>query len=188
MSTQKYLDERRKSLENVFFEKENEKLLARLREKKEREAQRAALFDVTKIQDETVLDHLLDVGIRAETWLAISLFPLVEVAWADRHVADEQREAILKAAEEHGIAPGSDARALLDQWLANRPAPKVRKVWKEYVEAINGVLSGAAIEAMREETLELSKKVAEAAGGFLGIGHRISKVEQETLDDLERAF
>ena len=91
MSTKKALDERRKALENVFFEKENEKLLTKLRDEKQLAAQRQALFDVTKIQDETVLDHLIEVGIRAETWLAISLLPLVEVAWADRIVQDEQR-------------------------------------------------------------------------------------------------
>jgi hypothetical protein len=188
MSTKKALDERRKALENVFFERENEKLLTKLRDEKQLAAQRQALFDVTKIQDETVLDHLIEVGIRAETWLAISLLPLVEVAWADRIVQDEQRAAIMKAAEAHGIKAGSDAGDLLQEWLTTRPRPKVREVWMEYVEAVSAVLSGAAREAMREETLEMSKAVAEAAGGFLGLGHRISHVEQQTLDDLERAF
>lgn len=188
MSTKNALDERRKALENVFFEKENERLLMKLREKKELEAERKALFDVTKIQDETLLDHLIEVGIRAETWLAISLFPLVEVAWADRVVQDEQRAAIMKAAEVHGIKPGSDAGDLLEEWLTTQPRPKLRKVWMEYVQTVSAVLSGAAIEAMREETLEMSKAVAEAAGGFLGLGHRISHVEQQTLDELEKAF
>ena len=103
MSTNKSLDERRKALENVFFDKQSVKLLARLREKEERELQREALSGVTRVQDESVLDHLIEVGVRAETWLAITLLPLVEVAWADRIVKDEQRAAILKAAEAHGI-------------------------------------------------------------------------------------
>ena len=103
MSSKRVLEERRKALENVFFEKENEKLLLRLREQKERAAERKELFGVTRISDEIVLDHLIDVGIRAETWLAISLLPLVEVAWADRLMQDEQRDAILRAAEANGI-------------------------------------------------------------------------------------
>jgi len=188
MSSKRVLEERRKALENVFFEKENEKLLSRLREKKEREAERKELFDVTRISDDEVLDHLIDVGIRAETWLAISLLPLVEVAWADRVMHNEQRDAILKAAEANGIMPGSDASGLLQEWLTVRPPPSVRRVWKEYIEAVSTVLSGAALEAMREETLEMSKTVAEAAGGFLGLGNRISDVEQQALDDLESAF
>jgi hypothetical protein len=101
---------------------------------------------------------------------------------------DEQRDAILRAAEANGIVPGSDAGALLQEWLTVRPPPSVRRVWKEYIEAVSAVLSGAALEALREETLEMSKTVAEAAGGFLGLGNRISDVEQEALDDLESAF
>ena len=73
MSSKRALEERRKALENMFFEKENEKLLAKLREEKERDAQRKELFDVTRISDDGVLDNLIDIGIRAETWLAISL-------------------------------------------------------------------------------------------------------------------
>jgi hypothetical protein len=188
MSTKKTLDDRRRALENAFFEKENAKLLERLRTEKERAAQRQALFDVTKLSDETVLDHLIDAGIRAETWLAISLVPLVEVAWADRVVHDEQRNAILKAAEAHGVTEGSHARQLLEDWLTYPPAPIVREAWSEYVEALHSILSGSAIEAMREETLEMSRAIAEASGGILGLGHAIKDSEAKVLEELGRAF
>jgi len=188
MSSKRVLEERRKALENVFFEKQNKKLLMTLRDKKEREAQRKELFDVTRISDDGVLGQLIDIGIRAETWLAISLLPMVEVAWADHSMEDEERDAILKAAEANGIMPGSDAGDLLQEWLTVRPPPRLRRVWKEYIEAVRTVLSDAALQAMREETLDMSKAVAEAAGGFLGLGDRISDVEQQALDDLESAF
>jgi alkylation response protein AidB-like acyl-CoA dehydrogenase len=88
----KTLDDRRRALEDAFFLKENEKLLANLRANEERAEQRAALSATMKLSDEDVLDHLIDAGIRAETWLAISLVPLVEVAWriaAGRDAAEE---------------------------------------------------------------------------------------------------
>jgi hypothetical protein len=188
MSTHKMLDDRRQALEESFFKKENEKLLAELRAKKEHDEQREALFAVMKLQDETVLDHLVDAGIRAETWLALSLVPLVEVAWADRKMESEERKAILKAAAENGIEEGSDARALLDDWLTARPLPNVREAWSEYIQAVVALLGDAARAALREETLEMSRAVAEGAGGFLGLGSRVSEAEERVLEELARAF
>ena len=188
MSTKKSLDDRRQALEEAFFKKENQKLLADLRAKQEHAEQREALSKVMKLQDESVLDHLVDAGIRAETWLAISLVPLVEVAWADRKMEVSERNAILKAAKENGIEDGSEARALLDDWLTARPLPNVRQAWAEYVEAVVALLGDAARSALREETLAMSKAVAVAAGGFLGIGSKISKAEEKVLEDLARAF
>lgn len=188
MSTNKTLDDRRQALEEAFFKKENQKLLEKLRTDKERQQQREALAAVMKIQDEQVLDHLIDAGIRAETWLAISIVPLVEVAWADRRMDPHEKEAILKAAEDYGIKEGSDARHLLDGWLESRPLPKVRQAWQEYIETIAHVLNGAALAALREETLEKSRAVAEATTGFLRIGGAISKAEEQMLEELSRAF
>ncbi|MBW1881880.1 MAG: hypothetical protein JRJ58_00015 [Deltaproteobacteria bacterium] len=184
----KTLDDRRRALEDSFFERENEKLLSALRAKSEREIQRRALAEVAKLQDEDLLDHLIEVGIRAETWLAIWLVPLVEVAWADREMAEEEREALLNAAAEHGIEADSDARRLLEVWLARRPGPKLREAWTEYIGIVRGNLNDAARETLREQTLEQSRAVARAAGGFLGIGPHVSEAEERVLEELERAF
>jgi hypothetical protein len=184
----KTMDDRRRALEDAFFLKEEEKLLTSLRAKEERQAQREALSAIMKLSDEQLLDQLIEAGIRAETWLAISLVPLVEVAWADREMAVEEREAILKAAAEHGIEEGSDARRLLDKWLARRPASRVREAWTSYIEAVTKVLGSAAVDALREETLEQSRAVAASAGGFLGLGPHISNAEEAVLEELERAF
>ena len=184
----KTLDDRRKALEDSFFQKQNEKLLAKLRAKDERENQRSALAEVMKLQDEGLLDHLIDTGIRAETWLAISLVPLVEVAWADGQIDEKEREAILNAAAERGIEADSDARQMLDAWLAMRPGPQLREAWAAYIETIKGILNDAARETLRNEILEQSRTVAEAAGGLLGIGPRISKAEKRVLEELSGAF
>lgn len=188
MSTHKSLDDRRQALEESFFKKENEKLLAALRAKQEHVEQREALAGVMKLKDDTVLDHLVDAGIRAETWLAISLVPLVEVAWADHQMDADERKAILEAANEDGITEGTDARALLEDWLTVRPLPSVRAAWTEYIQAVVPLLGDAAREALREETLERSRSVAHATGGFLGFGDRVSEAEEQVLEELGRAF
>ncbi len=184
----KTLDDRRKALEDSFFVKENEKLLTSLRAKNERENQRSALAEVMKLQDEEILDHLLDAGIHAETWLAISLIPLVEVAWADRRIDEKEREAILNAANENGIKTDSDACRLLEAWLTTRPGPSLHEAWAAYIEALRGILNDAARQALREETLEQSRAVADAAGGFLGLGSRVSDAEKRVLEEISSAF
>ena len=187
MST-KSLDDRRQALEESFFKKENEHLLAELREKKEHAEQRAALAEAMVIQDDTLLELMLETGLRAETWLVISLVPLVEVAWADREMASAERDAILQAAKEDGIADGSRARQLLDHWLEHRPAPALRDAWKTYVADVQIGLGDAARQALKEETLERAVTVAKAAGGILGLVGGVSDAEEDVLEDLRKAF
>ena len=182
------LADRRKALEESFFTKENERLLSNLREKRENEKEREALEGVLSIQDPAILDELIGVGIRAETWLALSLIPLVEVAWANGNVDDAEREAIVKAAGEVGIGPFSPANDLLEKWLSRKPLPSVRAAWIDYVGAAKSVLGGAASDALREETLEQARAVAAAAGGFIGIIPPISTKEEEVLKELAAAF
>lgn len=188
MPTKKTLEDRRRALEESFFQKENDKLLARLRATKERVAAREALAREIRLEDEDILDHLIDVGIRAETWLAVSLVPLVEVAWANRVMDRNERAAILGAAAEHGIEENSDASQLLSSWLAHRPSPKLRQAWAEYMEVATRSLSDSARNAIREKILQQSRAIAATAGGFLGLLSPISEAEERLLEELAVAF
>lgn len=184
----KSLDDRRQALEEMFFQKENEKVLENFRTQREQKSEREALALVMPLVDGHVLDQLVSAGIRAETWLAITLVPLIEVAWADRVMSASERSAIQKAADEHGLKPGSDARRLIDSWLERRPPSSVHKAWEGYIESVTSLLDVAAKDAMRAHTLDGARKVAEVAGGFLGLGQRISAAEKKVLEDLARAF
>jgi len=186
--TKKTLDDRRQALEEIFFQKENEKVLADLRAEREQKSHREALASVMAIGDTDVLDQLVSAGIRAETWLAITLVPLIEVAWADREMSADERVAILKAADEFGIDRDSDARRLIDSWLDHRPTSDVLAAWEAYIEAVYRVLGDAARGALRTQTLDAARRVAEATGGFLGIGNTVSEAEGKMLDELARVF
>ena len=65
-----------RALEEAFFERENTKLLEKLREQAEHEERRAALREVVMNADDDLLDHLLELGIGPETALAVMLVPL----------------------------------------------------------------------------------------------------------------
>ena len=61
--TKKTLDDRRQALEEVFFQRENEKVLAHLRAEREQKSHREALASVMAIGDTEVLDQLVSAGI-----------------------------------------------------------------------------------------------------------------------------
>jgi hypothetical protein len=49
-------------------------------------------------------------------------------------------------------------------------------------------LDADAREALKADLLGRARTVADAAGGILGLGNRISKAEQDRLTALEQAF
>ena len=182
---QEFLGDRRKALEESFFSKENEKLRKALREKEAIKEKEHALSEISGIRDEAVLRHLVTLNIGADTLTALTLVPLVQVAWADGDVDANERAAILEAAEEVGIHKGSPSADLLKEWLKFKPDREILKAWKEYVEALSSALSPEESKRLRAALLTLSRSVAEASGGVLGFGGKISKAEREVLDELE---
>lgn len=176
-----------KALEDSFFEQENQKLLAKLREEAAREKKRIALQEALKIDDDKLLDHLVGLDLSPETIVALTLVPLVEVAWADGEIQDSERASILRAAAERGISEGSINHQLLGNWLQRQPKPTLLEVWRHYVKALLAELDQDDRRLMREGTIGSARKVAEAAGGFLGIG-AISTAEKAVLADLASTF
>jgi len=181
------LRERRKALEEQFFARQEKELRERVRREQAAKARREALAEASGIQDEGVLDHLASLELDGETLAALSLVPLVEVAWADRTLHENEREAVLRAARESGMAPDSAAWVLLESWLETRPDAELLAAWESYVEALVAGLDEAERQTLRHELLDRARAVAESAGGFLGVG-KVSEAETAMLARLERAF
>ncbi|MDH3670999.1 MAG: hypothetical protein OES46_07505 [Gammaproteobacteria bacterium] len=176
---------RRKALEESFFAKESEKLRKTLQEKEQAKDKKQALAAASGITDDAVLEHLIALDIHSDTLAALSLVPLVEVAWADSTMDDNERSAILSAAKDAGLS--GESAALLDGWLAKRPSYKVLSAWKDYVAALASTMDTATKDKLEKDLLGRARTVAEAAGGFLGIG-KISSEEEQKLEELARAF
>ena len=181
------LADRRKSLEAAFFAKQDAKLVARLRQERERSLAIAALRGASSIEDPELLGRLVDLGIDARSWTALALVPLVEVAWADRSMEPKERETILAMAREHGVAPGSPGDALLENLLAQRPDPAMFASWGEYVTELMAHLTAGERTAMHARLVDRAHKVARAAGGMLGIAS-ISEAEKRVIAALEKPF
>lgn len=179
------LRDRGRALEDEFFRREDQRLIKRLGELKAAEATREALAKASGITAPAVLDQLLQLGIRAETLAALSVVPLVEVAWADGELDAKERRAIIERA---GVARDSTAGALLEAWLDHRPDARLLTAWTQTVEAMRSHLTADAAARLKATLLETARAVAAASGGILGVGPKVSKAEAEMLAKLEAAF
>jgi tellurite resistance protein len=156
-----------RTLEDAFFTKENARLLEQLKGKQKREA----LREMVKVEDETFLDRLIELGIGPETVLALTLVPLIAVAWADGTLDGRERDAIIKAAEEKGVSPETAGHQLLETWLG---------IWETFTDEER--------QRMRERTLDWALAVAEASGGFLGVISKVSPAERVVIKELEKVL
>ena len=182
------LRDRGKSLEDEFFRREDQRLLARLKELRSAETNREALSKASGITKPEVLDRLLKLGIQPQTVAALSIVPLIEVAWADGALDAKERRAVLEHAGAAGITSGSPAYALLEAWLEHRPGQQLLDAWRDLVRAIREQIGAEEAGRLKAEIVERARVVARASGGVLGLGSKVSRAEAAMLASLERPF
>jgi hypothetical protein len=182
------MDQRRRALEDAFFAEQDRKLRDKLVAADQTAARRTALTETSGITDPQVLDRLMALDIGPETLAALSLVPLVLVAWADGTIEDKERTAVLKAAAEGHVAQGSTGYELLAGWLKQPPPAALFETWSHYTKAVAAPLDAAHRAGLRDELLGRAKRVAESAGAFLGLGTAVSAAEAAVLRKLEAAF
>lgn len=180
-------EERGKALEDAFFAKKNRELLEKVKQDLDVKTQRAALKEATGITEDDMLDRLIATGVYAESLAALTIAPLVLVAWADGTIDTKEHEAVASAAEKAGIKAGSMAFQLLQGWLAEKPDESLAETWILYTKTMCEKLQAGDKVKLSEQILGRCKSVAESAGGFLGLGS-ISAKEQAVLDNLAAAF
>ncbi len=182
------LESKGRLLEDKFFLEQDRILVQKLRELRKMEESKQALSAVSGITNAAVLQKLVELDIHPEILASLAVVPLVEVAWADGRVADRARAAIMEASAQNGLAKGSPDYEILDRWLARRPAPELLEAWTHYVHGLCEMMAADEREALRRGLVERARRVAEAAGGFLGLTSPVSAAEQRMLDALEKAF
>lgn len=179
------LRDRGRSLEDEFFRREDQRLMKRLSELRATEATREALGKASGITKPAILEKLMELGIRAETVAALSIVPLIEVAWADGALDAKERRAVVERA---GVARDSTAGALLEAWLDRRPDPTLLIAWTHLVQAMSEQLDPDGVARLKTGLLERARAVAAATGGLFGVGSKISAPEAAMLAKLEAAF
>jgi hypothetical protein len=176
------------ALENQFFQHVDAKLLEQMRERLAKAGQRESLAQVANVKDPKALDALLALNVDAATFAAMTFVPLAMVAWVDGSLDDNERAAILKAAEQHGVHAGNPGYLMLEKWLQEEPAPAVVAAWRTYVAALRKEADATTVKRIKDEILNLSENVAEASGGLLGLIPKVSAAERAKLSEIAAAF
>lgn len=182
------LANRRAGLEEAFFARHNEELRQRMLQADAEKFRKEALMAATGIVDDAVLARLMALQIGTGTLAALTLVPMVLVAWADGDISAEERRAILAGAKEAGLQQGGPALELLEAWLHARPAPALFQAWKDYVAALTHTLTPEERRSLEASVLAQAHKVAAATGSFLGLASPISETENRVLRELAGSF
>ncbi|HEU0036105.1 MAG TPA: hypothetical protein VFQ53_36080 [Kofleriaceae bacterium] len=181
------LEERGRALENQFFDKENKQKLAAMKEKLDTQRTREELRKASGMSDDAVLERLVALGLKANTIAALSLVPLIAVAWADGSIQENERTAILQGAHGKGLEQGTDGYELLQTWLAKKPTEELFTAWESYIKALAVQLNDEQNRLLKNQIVGFAKMVAAAAGGILGFG-KVSGSEEKVLERIEAAF
>lgn len=178
------LKDRGQALEDIFFAERDRELIAALKEKAEREKAVVDLARITGIDDAAVLDRITGLGVRPDTLTAVSVVPLLFVAWADDTLDPAEREAILTEALDMGLHRDAPAYQLLESWLTRAPNPELFDAWKAYHAELVGHLGADERARLRDELLVKARRIARASGGMLGFG-AVSGEEGQAIQRLE---
>jgi hypothetical protein len=181
------LEERGRALEDQFYEKENQEKLAAMKEKLHDQTEKDDLRKASGMTDEAVLDKLVALGLKANTIAALSLVPLISVAWADGEIQDNERTAILQGAHGKGLEQGTDGYELLQTWLKRRPDDELFVAWEAYIKSLTAQLNDEQNRLLKNQIVGFAKLVAASAGGILGFA-KVSKDEEKVLHRIESAF
>lgn len=181
---------RERGFEADYFRKQDDKLLAKLRERAALSEVAQALAEKLQVENAELLRHIAELGITRDTGAAVLLAPLVQVAWAGGQVSEAERQMVLSLATSRGMVPGSPAHAQLETWLKKRPSDDL------FATALEAMKDGLAVlpEAERDERIQgivaAAHRVAEASGGgllrLLGLADGVSHDEVVVLDAINR--
>jgi hypothetical protein len=179
---------RGKALEDMFFRQADHVLIEKKRQLEKTERSLATMSKVSGISSEIVLRKLIEMNVQLDVLATLSIIPLIEMAWADGKIEDEEREAVLKGAETYGLLKDQIGYNLLEQWLGRRPPAGLLESWVYYIRGLCPLLSGAERETLKTDFIQRARAVAEASGGSRGKKSKISLREHDVLAKLESAF
>lgn len=154
----------------------------------EERAARVGIAEATGIRDESVLKELAGLGIRVETLSALTLIPLIQIAWADGEMDERERGAVLEAAAVIGLESDSTSYRLLQIWTLEEPPPDLLNAWKAFVAALKTRLEPGEVKRLAHNLLERAERVAKVAGDALDRTPHISEVESRCLVELRAVF
>ena len=139
------------------------------------------------MDDAALIETLRQFGIDQDSFQALSLLPLVQVAWADGEVQREENDLILELAERK-FQLGTEGRRTLTNWLMYRPTSTYHAQGQELLVALARRQGRVSIDTgTLDEVIALAGDVAAAAGGLWGF-MAVDRQEVEALSEVADAL
>jgi tellurite resistance protein len=137
-----------------------------------------------------VVEALRQLGLDEDSWRAVTLLPLVQVAWADGSVQAPERARILERASEAGLLDGPSGRVVRD-WLQRRPSPGDLELGRRVLVALVHRHRGPGAEAGPDLLADVERscvEVARAAGGIFDLAFTVDEAERAVLREIHQAL
>lgn len=179
-------DERRRSYESEYFQRRERELVEKMRARARELAEEHQMGQAAGISDDDVLAALHDLGYTRETVTLVHLVPLLQVAWIDGSVSAAERAGILEAARLRGVEESTPAHRQLVGWLDRKP---LDGFFEDTLRLIGNLLAAMPDDARakaKKTLLAYANAIAEASGGILGLGSKVSADERAVLDRIAR--
>lgn len=126
---------------------------------------------------------LQQLGLDEQTFRAVTLLPLVEVAWADGRIQANERNFIAEVALGNGLVEGPSYDKVME-WLQQRPSAEYftlgRKLLVKLAFRRKG-LGGDVPEHALDNVVDMCVVVAESAGGLFGMLWKVSSSERHAI-------
>ncbi len=126
-----------------------------------------------------------------EKLAALSLAPLVEVAWADGRITEGERQGVLEAANSMGLDQHSEfCRSTLRRWLHEAPPTEALEQWRRRLAPALEMSEARAARRIESRLLDEARRIAKMderpfeLGASLGAAAGITEEEQRVLDEL----
>lgn len=177
--------ERGRALEEDYFRRKEQELIAKMREKAASDAARDAISERTGVADAQLLQDLHELGYTADTVSLLHVVPLVQMAWAEGGMSMRERDLIIEAARARGIETGSPADQMLAGWLAKRPSDELFSTTLRAIAAMLASRPDAERDASEKDLVAYLSSIASASGGVLGWG-AVSAEERAVLERVTR--
>ena len=176
-----------RSREEEYFRRKDRELVERLRQSTAATEARQALESSSGIHDPVMLQELEALGFTPHTVSLLPLVPIVQVAWAEGGVTDEERRLIVEFARERGITPDGAAGRQLEAWLHERPSDEVFDRATRLIRAMLDHPADGSTAITIDDLIRHCEEIAAASGGVLGF-RKVSSSERALLDRIEGAL
>jgi hypothetical protein len=170
-----------RTLENAFFFRMDQELIAELQRNMNLEEKLQVFQNATGIRDRQQLMGLIDAGFEVSTLTAFTRLPLVFVAWADGNLDSKEKDTILTTLVSKGIAPNTAAMLTNHEWFCKQPDDELWELWQQFTYATVNRQPAKLRNELMDEIVSLCHLVANASGDMFGVSN-ISAEESRVID------